>query len=186
MPLPLFSLPGDVLVCCQPDWIPSLRRPGNLARFTAVVLQVPSNINLLRATIERVTVFLATLPLSADRRDVLAMVTSDLLTNAMSYDNAQPEQSIDIGIQYIPGIMVSVGITDRLGPLPIEKFSLDPTTVEKLTELSTHGRGIFIARSLGALVVWHPPGVEPVKEILIAVQPDNEEVSDEETITTSS
>ncbi len=167
-------LPGDVLVCCTPEWLQAPYRPGDLNAAFSEVLQIAPDINLLQQTEEKISTILAKLPLSADRQYILAMVTTDLLTNAIEYGKDMPDRLIDIGVQYIPGIMVSVGITDTLGPIPLEKFSLDPSTEEKLAELSEHGRGIYIARCTGDFVIYIPRQSAPDKEILIAVRPDRE------------
>jgi hypothetical protein len=178
MPLPDVSLPGGIHAFCSPEWLPSKRRPGCLDKHYSKVLSIPSNPELLVSTIQEVTEILANLPLSKDHQIALAMVASDLLMNAIDCGKNDPEQTIDIGVQYIPGIMVSVGITDLLGKMPLELLKLDPTTVEKLAELSEHGRGIFIARCTGDLVIYIPRDAGPEKEILIAVCPDREEVPD--------
>ena len=176
MPLSLFALGGDVLVFCHPSWLEDNRTPINLDALVNEVITIAASHAELEGAVEKLSIILQRLPISDDQRGTLELVASDLMVNAIDYGKPGAARTIDLGIVYIPGVIVSVGVTDTLGPLPLEDFQLNPTTEAKLAELSEHGRGLYIAQSLADLFVYVPNGRKATKEIFVALKLDTKEV----------
>lgn len=140
--------------------------PATIIQKSFEVGAVEKNIPLGMNRIER---FIKKFPFCGDRLIDFIIAISEALQNAILHGSQSAKRKVGINILYIPEEMLFVGITDDLGPLPIEGIKFDVVDRKCRLNISDCDRGFFLMIKLCSIVAYYPNEESDHKEIILGL-----------------
>lgn len=169
MLLQCFHFPENITMFLPTDWFTNQKPPSEVKNCKTEQFDIVAFPNRPDIVDERLTVFLADVPIDQSRKDDLGIAVSEVAMNAMTHDGLDPERLIRVHFLYVESNFILVGITDTLGIIPEQAFCDDPTNAAALAKLPVHGRGLFIIKQIVSIFGQCPDGDGPVKEIWVGI-----------------
>lgn len=130
------------------------RRPGGLAG--RLDLAIPSSVRYVRDTVDEIVDACERLAFSGSRATLnLRVAVGEAITNAILYGNLEDEtKQVRVTVDLRPGV-ARVSVSDEGAGFDPGSVA-DPTRPENLSR--SHGRGLFLLRSLADLVEFNEKG----------------------------
>lgn len=167
-----FKMPGEVFVFKGKNACYHTKSAIDTNIISQVFFEIKAKGENISKAEKRIEKIVRKFPFNKDRLTYFIIAVTEALQNAVLHGQSNPKRKVGINILYVPHLMLFVGITDDLGPLPIKELKFDVIDKECRLNLSDCHRGYFLMAKLSSMLVYYPDKDFECKEIILGLLPD--------------